>query len=110
MGFRPADHPKATTALVLGIVGVAAGVMCYLPFLLCPFAWAIGRKTVREIDASGGHLGGRGAATAGYILGIVGTVLLAVALLALLVYLAFVVIVIAATEPDGPVTDLMIGL
>jgi hypothetical protein len=40
----------------------------------------LGRKSMREIDASGGRLSGRGMAQAGYILGIIGTVLLALGL------------------------------
>ena len=71
----PQDHPKATTALVLGILGV---VCCSIA---APFAWSIGKKAVSEIDASGGRMGGRGKAQAGYILGIVGTVLLILSLL-----------------------------
>jgi hypothetical protein len=68
------NHPKAVTSLVLGIVGV---VCCSIA---APFAWSIGKKTVNEIDASGGQMGGRGQAQAGYILGIIGTVLLAISL------------------------------
>ena len=49
----PQDHPRATTALILGILGV---VLCYI---LAPFAWKIGKQAVNEIDASGGQLGGR---------------------------------------------------
>jgi hypothetical protein len=66
----PPEQGQATTALVLGILGIAiCGVVA-------PFAWSIGHSSLREIDASGGALGGRGKAQAGYILGIVGTVLL----------------------------------
>lgn len=71
-----ADSRNATTALILGILGL---VMCG-PFTAIP-AWILGRNAVREIDASQGRLGGRGTAQAGYILGIVGTVLAALALL-----------------------------
>lgn len=82
------DHPRATTSLVLGILGI---VPCQL---LAPFAWWIGKKTLDEIDASGGRLGGRTAAQAGYIMGIVGTVLLALGLIVLLIYfVVFVAIV-----------------
>lgn len=70
----PREHPRATTALVLGILGL---VLCQV---LSPFAWAVGGRAVREIDASGGALGGRGSANAGRILGIVGTALLVVGL------------------------------
>lgn len=77
------DHPKATTVLILGILGV---VLCQV---LGPFAWVMGRRTLGEIDASEGRLGGRGSAQAGYILGIVGTVLLAMGVLVLVAYLVF---------------------
>jgi hypothetical protein len=66
----------AVTALVLGILGL---VMCG-PFTAIP-AIIVGRKATREIDASQGRLDGRGTAQAGYILGIVGTVIGGLALL-----------------------------
>ena len=44
--------------------------------LSAPVAWSLGRKGEQEIDASGGAVGGRGMATAGKILGIVGMALL----------------------------------
>ena len=44
--------------------------------MLSPFAWAIGAKAVREIDATPGRYGGRDQANAGKIMGIIGTVLL----------------------------------
>ena len=75
--FSVQDHPKATTAMVLGILGV---VLCSF---VAPFAWATGKRTLDEIDAAQGRLGGRGMAQAGYVLGIIGTVLLGVALLML---------------------------
>jgi hypothetical protein len=77
-GWVP-EHPRATLALVLGILSV---VTCQL---LGPFAWVIGQRAVHEIDASGGRVGGRGAAQAGYVLGVVGTVMLGLGLLSLLV-------------------------
>jgi hypothetical protein len=83
----PQEHPKATTAMVLGILGL---VMCGVA---APFAWAIGKRAVAEIDASGGRLGGRSQAQTGYILGIVGTVLLGLGLLFLVFY--FIVVVVA---------------
>lgn len=77
----PQDHPRATTALVLGILGL---VVC---LLLAPFAWRIGKKAVGEIDASGGRIGGRGSAQAGYVLGLIGTIVLVLVVLLLLVVL-----------------------
>jgi hypothetical protein len=75
-GYAP-DHPKATTALILGILGI---VVCGV---LAPFAWRIGKRTRDEIDASNGQLGGRGSAQAGYVLGLIGTILLGLGLLLL---------------------------
>jgi Domain of unknown function (DUF4190) len=85
MAYAP-DHPKATTSLVLGILGL---VVCGL---IAPFAWRIGKRTLDEIDGSHGQLGGRGTAQAGYVLGIIGTVVLLLGLLAglLLTVLAIV--------------------
>ena len=89
----PPKHPQATTAMVLGIVGVAGGLMCYLPLFVAPFGLYYGRKTMNEIDAAPSQYSGRGEAKAGFILGIIGTVLLAIALavVILLVVLTFTV-------------------
>lgn len=71
------DHKGATTALVLGIISVVClvlGVFCCvtIPGVLCaPFAWAGGARAKREIDASPGVYGNRGAAQAGMVMGIV---------------------------------------
>jgi hypothetical protein len=89
-GYAP-DHPKATTALVLGILGI---VICGI---IAPFAWRVGKRTVDEIDASNGQLGGRGPAQAGYIMGIIGTILLGLGVLAL-VFLVVVGIITAASS------------
>jgi hypothetical protein len=62
-------HGPATTSLVLGILAVvAAGFLTGIP------AMVIGRRAQREIDASGGRLGGRGSATAGFVTGLIGTI------------------------------------
>jgi uncharacterized membrane protein YjgN (DUF898 family) len=85
------DHPRATSSLVLGILGL---VLCGV---IAPFAWVIGKRAVNEIDASHGQLGGRGSAQAGYIMGIIGTALLALGL----VFVAFYVLVLAVTFGSG---------
>ena len=98
-GYQPAyapDHPKATTALILGILGI---VVCGF---VAPFAWRIGKTTVDEIDASQGRLGGRGAAQADYILGLIGTALLALGLLVLVGFL--VLAIIGATTTSSSTT------
>jgi len=82
-------HPQATTVLILGIVGLAA---CGLA---APFAWVMGNRVVAEIDASGGRIGGRSAANAGRICGIVGSILIVVSIA--VVILAFVIIAVSAS-------------
>ncbi len=73
-GYQQApDHPRSTTILVLGILGLVA---CQI---LGPVAWVMGNGAIREIDASQGRLGGRGAVQAGRICGIVATVILILA-------------------------------
>jgi hypothetical protein len=87
-GAVPTDHPKATTVLVLGILGL---VVCSV---LAPVAWVMGNGVVREIDASNGAIGGRSNANIGRILGIVGTALLALAAVFILIA---IIIAIAGT-------------
>lgn len=90
----PQRHPQATTALVLGILGLA---VCGI---LAPFAWNIGGKAVKEIDAAPWAYSGRSEANAGRIMGIVGTALIGLAVLALI---AFVVLGLAvgSSTTDG---------
>ncbi len=81
VGAQKADG--AITSLVLGIVGVVVCQLC------APFAWSMGRKAERAVDASGGTLGGRGEATAGKILGIIGTVFLILIIVLVIVLIGF---------------------
>jgi hypothetical protein len=76
--IRP-EHPEAVPSLVIGVIALGAGLMPFLlglPLLLGPWAWIKGRRTLGEIDVSGGHLGGRGQAKGGYICGVIATALL----------------------------------
>ena len=79
---RPRNASNAVTSLVLGILGI---VLCPL---LGPVAWSLGRKGEQEIDNSGGAVGGRAMATAGKILGIIGTVLILIVAVGLVLLLA----------------------
>jgi hypothetical protein len=84
------QHSGATASMVVGILALALSCGYGLTLLASPVAWWLGRRSLREIDASGGTLSGRGLAQAGMVTGIVGTVLLGVAVLAvvgMLVYL-----------------------
>lgn len=98
-GGRP--DSSATTAMVLGIIGVAGGLACYLPLLLSPFALFMGLASKKRIDASNGALTGRGSAQAGFILGIIGTVILALGI----VLVAIIVIIGVSGGFDDPGYD-----
>lgn len=76
----PPDHPQTTTILILGICGL---VLCQV---LGPFAWSMGNKALREIEASQGRLGGRDTVNVGRILGMVSTALLVLGLVAVLIF------------------------
>lgn len=73
-------HPRARTALVLGIVSVL-GVLCLLPVLVGPLAWYYGAVARREIEREPTRWGGHRDATIGMVCGIIGTALLALVLL-----------------------------
>jgi hypothetical protein len=93
------NHTKATTALVLGLISLVGGFMCLVPVLVSPFAWVTGHKARKEIRAANGQLGGEGMATAGMVLGIIGTVLLA------LVVIGIVILVIVAINDPSAFDD-----
>lgn len=95
-GLAPAkpNHPSATTSMVLGIIGLGSLVIaCGIGLVLSPFAWVMGSKAVKEIDASNGQLGGRDQARAGQIMGIIGSVILVLGIIAIIAFIAFVVTV-----------------
>lgn len=76
------EASQATTVLVLGILG--------LPFfcgVLAPFAWVMGNRELAAIDSGLRPPENRGTANAGRILGIVGTVFLAIGVLFVLFFL-----------------------
>lgn len=72
-----ARHPQAQTALVLGIVSLGGTFTCVLPIFLAPFAWYFAAKVRREIAGAPNRWSGGTDATAGMILGIISSVLLA---------------------------------
>lgn len=94
------DHPSATTAMVLGIIGLVGIALCGgLTLVLSPAAWVVGAKAVREIDASQGRYAGRDRAQAGKVMGIIGTVLLALGIVTLIAVIAIVVSV-GSSDPQ----------
>ena len=65
------EHGTATAVFVLGVLSVVG-----LP-VFGPVAWVLGRRVLREIDASvDGVYRNRGLARVGMVLGIIGTALL----------------------------------
>ncbi|WP_024800899.1 DUF4190 domain-containing protein [Nocardia sp. BMG51109] len=65
------EHPQATTVLLLGVLSV------FCCGALGPVAWVLGKRAMDQIEASQGALGGRTQVLVGYILGVVGTILMA---------------------------------
>jgi hypothetical protein len=67
------EHPDGTTILVLGILSL---VVCGI---LGPFAWNMGNKALREMNANPGVVyRNRGNVTAGRICGMVASILMIV--------------------------------
>ena len=83
-GAMAPKHPSATTAMVLGISALGGMMLCVVPLVLAPFAWMIGGRAVKEIDANPGRFSGRDQAQAGRIMGIIGTILLIIGVIALI--------------------------
>jgi uncharacterized membrane protein len=85
------DHPSATTAMVLGIIGLVGLVVCQVLLFLSPVAWVMGSRAVKQIDSEPGRYGGRDRAVAGKIMGIIGTVVLVLGIAALVAFFAFAI-------------------
>jgi hypothetical protein len=83
------EHPKGTTVLVLGILGL---VVCGL---IGPFAWAQGNNALAEIDRNPMAYSNRSTVQIGRILGIVGTCL---AIVQVLVGILWIVAIASATS------------
>lgn len=74
---------RAVVALVLGTLGVVCLPLC------SPFAWHFANQELRAIHAGAAPAAGEGWATAGKILGIVGTLLLAALAVSVAVWMLF---------------------
>lgn len=82
------QHPQATLALVLGLLGTVLGVSCVVGGLVGIGGIVVGRRVRNEIDAAPGRYTGRSQAVAGIITGIVGLSIFA--LVTVLIVLAVV--------------------
>jgi hypothetical protein len=96
-GFTPQSSGRATTSMVLGIVSLASAglaLLCCvtLPGVFAgPFAWWLGAKAKREIDAAApGAFTNRGVAQAGFVMGIIGTILSVLAVIGIVALIVFV--------------------
>lgn len=69
---NPVEHPHATTVLVLGVLSM---LCCGA---LGPIAWVMGKRALDQIELSGGTIGGRSQVLVGYIIGIIGTLMMVV--------------------------------
>ena len=81
---RVPEHPSSTPALVWGLLGL---------FIFPPFAYvalAMGARGRREVAMDPGRYGDTGQLTAGWILGIIGSVLCSIYILFILFMLAVV--------------------
>jgi hypothetical protein len=86
------SHPKATTAMVFGILGIVFGLSCGIGGLVGIAGIAQGRRARAEIDAEPGRYSGRSQAVAGIVTGVIGVVIAA-----LVIVFAVVVIIYAAS-------------
>lgn len=79
------EHPQGTIVLVLGILG-------FFTFVTGIIAVVMGRKALKEIDASGQIYSNRSQTQVGYVLGIVSTILGGLYVLAIIIYIIVVVV------------------
>ena len=85
------EHPQGTVILVLGILG-------FFTFVTGVIALVMGRKAMKEINASGQVYANRSQVQIGYILGIITTILGGLYVLFIIAYIIFFVIVIAGAS------------
>jgi hypothetical protein len=85
---RQTQHPQATLALILGLLGTVLGVSCVVGGLVGIGGIVVGRRVRNEIDAEPGRYTGRSQAVAGIVTGIVGVSIFA--LVTVLIVLAVV--------------------
>jgi hypothetical protein len=88
-GTPTSPHPNAVISMVLGIIGIVA----FSP--LAPIAWYLAAKGRREMSYDPGRWSASGMLTAGFVLGIIGTVLLGLGI-------AFFLFVFAMMASFGP--------
>ncbi|MFN4258478.1 MAG: hypothetical protein ACK4RK_04220 [Gemmataceae bacterium] len=115
---RDCEPERGGTILVLGVISIVAGVIgistacCYglgAVFSLAGIglgiaAWVMGQRDLRDIRAGTRDPRGEGNTQAGWICGIVGTILNALVLLAAVAMIIFFVVVVATAASAPPPT------
>lgn len=74
-GAEAKASSRATTSMILGILGIVCCQIC------APFAWYMGKEEIKAIKAGSSPVVGQGFATAGMVMGIIGTIFLVFGLL-----------------------------
>lgn len=89
--MRTGEYPssRAILALIFGILGLMSMGLFAIP------AWILGKAERQAIESGASPDSGRGMAEAGYILGIIGVVLLGIAILVVLGWVAFIVYMVS---------------
>ena len=102
-GYPPALTPAtrndgaATVSVILGCLGLVLGLVLGIPGLvLGPIAYFLGKGAIGRVDASKGAIGGRSAATAGWIIGVIAT---AVGALVTLTWLVVWLVAVSGPPP-----------
>lgn len=94
-GQMAQPHPQGTMILIFGILSLV-GIS-----VLGPFAWYMGNKALKEIDANPAAYSDRNNVNIGKILGMIGSILLALGVIALVAYIIFIVVIIGAAAASG---------
>jgi hypothetical protein len=86
----PMEPHRGTMILVLGLLSL---LVCGL---IGPFAWVMGKADLRKMDAGQMDPSGRGETQAGYICGLIATILMGIGLVLALVWILAMVFFVGA--------------
>jgi len=75
-GYGQPEHPQGTTLLVMGILSLVLIPVCYIGLLIGPVTLALSIKPRREVNAHPGLYRNASQVTAGWVMGIISTILL----------------------------------
>lgn len=90
----PLEHPRGTTVLVLGIVGIFVPIVSFV-------AWFMGNKVMNEIRSSGQPHANEQNVNIGRILGIVFSIIQIISIVIGIIWIIFFVVVAASVGASG---------